>query len=167
MSALQQRDIVEPFTPEEPGTGLPERVAPPPVPPARRPAHRVGVVGPTILIGAGILLLLNNLGLIAGDTWLVLWRLWPVILIAVGLDILFGRRSLLGSALVAATRLVVLLGGAWVLASAMSPAAQVTIAQPRAGAASAAITIGPAVANLRIAASSDATLLIGGTVDRA
>lgn len=165
MSALQERDTVEPFAPEGPGDGL-YRSTPPHIPPARRSTRRVGFVGPSLLIGAGILLLLNNLGIVAWDTWLVLWRLWPVILIAVGLDILIGRRSLLTSALVAVALIVVLLGGTLLLASGMTSAGQETIAQPRSGATSASITIGPAVANLRIAAASDTTMLVGGTVDR-
>ena len=50
------------------------------------------VVGPLLLIGAGVLFLLNNLGIVDWAVWGSLWRLWPLALVAVGLDMLFGRR---------------------------------------------------------------------------
>ncbi len=51
---------------------------------------------PIILIGAGVIFLLANLGIIPSNPWPLIWNLWPVILIVIGLDILLGRRSLLG-----------------------------------------------------------------------
>lgn len=70
--------------------------------------HHGGLVWPVILIAAGVVFLLNNLGVLSWNVWATLWRLWPVLLIAIGLEILVGRRSLLGSALVALALLVVL-----------------------------------------------------------
>lgn len=63
------------------------------------PSHhyrRPSLFWPIILIGAGVILLLYNLGLLQTDPWLLLWNLWPVILIIIGLDILLGRRSIAG-----------------------------------------------------------------------
>ncbi|MFN8595566.1 MAG: DUF5668 domain-containing protein [Anaerolineae bacterium] len=45
---------------------------------------------PIVLIGAGVIFLPNNLGVIQGNPWSVIWRLWPVLLIALGLEILIG-----------------------------------------------------------------------------
>lgn len=70
--------------------------------------YRGGLVWPVILIAAGIVFLLNNLGLLGWNVWSTLFQLWPVLLIAIGLEILVGRRSLLGSALVALALLIVL-----------------------------------------------------------
>jgi len=53
---------------------------------------RGSLVGPIILIGLGIVFLLNNLGLLSWSVWEVILRLWPILLIAIGLDILLGRR---------------------------------------------------------------------------
>ena len=167
MNELQQRDKVDPFSAERPVNGVYHQPTAPPTPETRGQQRLRGIVGPTILIGAGALLLLNTTGFVAWDVWAVLWRLWPLIPIAIGLDILIGRRSLAGSALVAAAMLVLLIGGAWALMSGMTPAAQEAIAQPRNGVGRAEVTIAPAVANLRIAAASDGTLLVAGTVDRA
>lgn len=50
-----------------------------PLRPRPRPHRRRGIVGPTLLIASGSLLLLNTTGLVGWDVWAVLWRLWPVI----------------------------------------------------------------------------------------
>jgi hypothetical protein len=49
--------------------------------------------GPIILIGLGILFLLNNFKLITWDIWPLLFQFWPILLVAAGLDVLTGRRS--------------------------------------------------------------------------
>jgi len=59
-----------------------------------RPRRRSGsLLFPLVLIAAGILLLLSNLGLIQGDVWPSLLRYWPVLIVALGLDLLLGRPS--------------------------------------------------------------------------
>ncbi len=70
--------------------------------------YRGGFVWPIILIGAGLVFLLNNLGVIGWGIWDTLLRLWPILLIAAGLDLLVGRRFPLGSALLALLLIVVL-----------------------------------------------------------
>lgn len=70
--------------------------------------YRGGFVWPIILIGAGIVFLLNNMGRLDWSVWNTLLRLWPVLLIAIGLDILVGRRFPLGSALLGLLLIVVL-----------------------------------------------------------
>jgi len=53
---------------------------------------------PLVLIGIGVIFLLVNFGYLqANNVWAVLWRFWPVLLVLVGIDILFGGRSLLGA----------------------------------------------------------------------
>lgn len=44
---------------------------------------------PLILVGAGVLLLLNTLGVIPWASWSEIGRYWPVLVIAVGLSILW------------------------------------------------------------------------------
>ncbi len=58
------------------------------------PQHRRGasLIGPLILIAAGILFLLANLGLLPAGFWGAIWRFWPVILILLGLDIILSRQ---------------------------------------------------------------------------
>jgi hypothetical protein len=58
--------------------------------PQRR--HRHGLFWPLILIGAGLVFLLANYGLIQPVSFLALLALWPVLLILLGIDIAFARR---------------------------------------------------------------------------
>ena len=98
--------------------------------------YRRSLVGPVILIGFGVILLLNNLGLLSWTIWDTLFRLWPVILIAIGLDILIGRRSLWGSLLSAALVLAIFGGAIWLFASRPAGGEAVTteqISQPLGG----------------------------------
>ena len=66
----------------------------------------LSIVGPFILIGIGIVLLLQQLNMIQWSFWEVAFRLWPLIIIAVGADILIARRSYIG----AVASLLVVLG---------------------------------------------------------
>jgi hypothetical protein len=56
--------------------------------PERSPAEggRRNVVGPLILLGAGVLLLLNNLQFVPWSIWRDLWPFWPVLLVVLGLE---------------------------------------------------------------------------------
>lgn len=61
---------------------------------------------PIVLIGIGVIWLLSNLGVIGAVNFGILLRLWPLVLIVIGLDLLFGRRwpalsALIGLATVA------------------------------------------------------------------
>ncbi len=73
--------------------------------------RRPGITGPIILISFGVIFLLNNLDLIELNLWDVIMRFWPILLIAIGLDILIGRRSAWGAVIAAAVVLAILAGG--------------------------------------------------------
>jgi hypothetical protein len=47
---------------------------------------------PVILVGAGVILLLKNFGVLQDFNFHILFRLWPLILVVIGLDLIFGRR---------------------------------------------------------------------------
>jgi hypothetical protein len=68
----------------------PPTYGPAPATPHQR--RRGGVVGPLILIFLGCVFLLQNTGYLPPNFWLNLWRLWPVILVLVGLELLLANR---------------------------------------------------------------------------
>ena len=97
---------------------IPESAAPilpQPFPDGERPhtpqvrQERRSFLWPVVLIGVGVLLLLSNLGLFPESGWAVLWRFWPVALVALGLDVLIGRRSL-GGAIASGILILILVG---------------------------------------------------------
>jgi hypothetical protein len=120
-----------------------------------------------LLIGLGILFLLSNLGVLALDFWSILFRFWPVLLIAVGLDILLGRRSGVGALLALLLLAVVLLGGlagsagAWGLASNGETR---VISQGLEEARQAEITLASGVSQLVVDSAPTPNQLIEGTV---
>src|SRR4030081_150733 len=70
-------------------SGAPPTYGPPPATQRRR---RGGVVGPLILIFLGGVFLLQNTGYLPPNFWFNLWRLWPVILVLVGIELLLANR---------------------------------------------------------------------------
>jgi hypothetical protein len=86
-------------------------------PPNRHHRRGGGVLIPLVLILVGVVLLLQNLGLVSPEIWPSLVRLWPLLLILVGLEVLLSRR--LGGSARLAVMLVALIGaGAWATANA-------------------------------------------------
>lgn len=60
----------------------------------KRNQHRRSGINPIsaiMLISLGILFLANNFGYLPWAIWLTLWRLWPILLVAIGFRLLLGR----------------------------------------------------------------------------
>ncbi len=53
--------------------------------------HGSGVTTALILIFAGIIFLLNNFGVLPWSVWAMAWKLWPLILVILGVQTLFGK----------------------------------------------------------------------------
>lgn len=127
----------------------------------------INLVGPTILIGIGIIMLLNNLGYLDWGLWEVL-SLWPVLLIAAGLEILVGRRSLLG-AFVAAVIVATLIAGAiWIVGISPTESARsaqtIEISEPLSDIEAARITLAPNIGQVNVAALDDSGNFVEGTI---
>jgi hypothetical protein len=111
-------NVQEPFEEEQttPLPTIPEEPPKPPYEPRRPPRRRPpSVFWPLVFIGAGVMLLLSNLGYLPWQSWGVLWRLWPLLIIALGIDLLIGRRSVIG-AIVSGVLIIVLIGGIVIIA---------------------------------------------------
>lgn len=137
--------------------------------------HRPSLVGPAILILLGGALLLANLGLLRANWWDLL-RLWPVILILAGLDIL-ARHSRWGSLLVAALMVALVAGLFYVMVTGPLPGAppllagsaragRVTreVSQDLSGAKQVDVQIRMGVGELRLAALDDSPRLMEGAL---
>lgn len=134
--------------------------------------RRSGLIGPIILIAVGVLLLLNTLNLLPWSIWETLWRFWPVLLILLGLEILIGRRSWVGSLIVLAVAAVAVIT---VVAIGLSAGTITTAAgerqmlsQPLADASRADVTINFGVGTATLySLPAGSPNLIEGTVDNA
>jgi hypothetical protein len=127
----------------------------------------VSLFWPLLLIGLGLLLLLQNFGRLPPGVWGALVPLWPVLLVVLGLDMLVGRRSWWGG-------VVVTLAGALLVAGALTWAAiratTLTGGETRAliqtplGAQTAAVRLEVGVGDLDVAALGPSLSLMEGDV---
>lgn len=132
-----------------------------------RTNHRRSLFGPMLLIGLGLLLLLNNLGWLQVEIWELVARFWPLLLIAAGLDLLLGRRGFAGGLLA-----LLLIGGVVlgtlnlgsVESAALEQADRQTIRQPLAGASRAEVEIDAGVSRLQVSGAPATEQLIEGTL---
>lgn len=65
-----------------------------------RPQRTPSIAFPLVLIALGIAFLLANVGALRGVTWDEVFRLWPVLVILAGIDLLLRPRSFAAAALV-------------------------------------------------------------------
>lgn len=72
-----------------------------------RRKFRGSIIVPLLVITVGVLFLLSNLGLLTRDLWTVFGRLWPVLIIALGVEFILGDRTLRDALAVIVSLLVV------------------------------------------------------------
>lgn len=133
---------------------------------------RKSLVWPLVLIGLGAILLLNNLGIVDWSIWSVLWRMWPLLVIAVGLDLILGRRSGVWAAITVVIVLAMFAGGFWLISGVTGTwqidPVTVSIAQELEGAESAEVHIQMGVGLLEMESQAEpGDLLIEGKIDLA
>jgi hypothetical protein len=128
---------------------------------------REGFVGAILLIGLGIVFLLSNLGYLTLNVWEMVIRLWPLLLVAIGLDIAIGRRSVWGGIVGLVIILVMLVGALWIYGVRQAGGQSLTgeqISQGLDGVTKARIEIVPALGALHIGSVPEPDGLISGTV---
>ena len=128
--------------------------------------RRSSIVLPSILILLGILLLLYNLGLVDWNVWAAIARFWPLILVALGLELILGRGSISRS-IVIIIILVIISGLALRHPTARGAVTRTRVEKPLSGATSAQIQINMGVGALYLSSLPDSSDLISGTVDTA
>jgi hypothetical protein len=131
--------------------------------------RRNEIVGPVFMIGLGAVLLMSNFGILIWDAWETLWRLWPLLIIAIGLEIIVGRRSLWISLLSVIFIFAVLIGVLWLSDIGIGtlegqPLAEDEISQPLGEATRAEIVLAPAVGDLVVEALPPGEELVAGTL---
>jgi hypothetical protein len=129
--------------------------------------RRVSLVGPVILIGLGVVFLLNNMGLLAWSVWDVVIRLWPVLLIAAGLEIILSRFSAWGSLLAVVLTVAIFAGALWLLEPDIGArqTAGEEVSQALGEATQARVVIEPGVGSLNIEALPESANLAEGVVN--
>lgn len=131
------------------------------------------IVGPTFSIGLGAIFMANNLGLLSWDSWMSILRLWPLLIIAIGLEIFIGRKNIWFSAVGVGAALSLLAAGLWLSGGILGvdrvappgiPIVGEQIRQPLNGAESAQVKIDSSVGALSVDSLSGGKNLIEGTI---
>ncbi len=130
--------------------------------------HRRGcLVGPLLLVGFGVALLGGNFGWFRESLWTVLLRAWPVVLVAIGIDLLVPRRTVWGTLLSAVLIAGVLAGGLW-LSSTSVPSLRGSSAEavdvPLSAGAGADVEIRPSVGQLLLGPGKASGGLVEATI---
>lgn len=133
------------------------------------PVHTRGIVLPVVLIGLGVLFLLSTMEIMDWGTWGNIWRLWPLILIAFGLEILVGRKSTVGALLIAGLLLVALATAlavwAWKPYAGQTITTE-TISRSLQGAREANVSLDFGAGTFTLGDLSDSSDLISGSIER-
>lgn len=147
--------------------------------------RRRGLALPVMLIAFGLVFLMSNLGYLAWNPWEAAFRLWPLLIVAVGLDLLLGRGSagpwaLFGLLVMVALLVTVAIFGSWLLTSQRvigwsstgpevvlaGPVSSEHFSQPLESARQAEVRLDFGAGILRVGAQSEPAGLIDGTVVR-
>jgi hypothetical protein len=123
------------------------------------------LVVPVILILFGVLLLLDSLNIIPGIDWMTLFKFWPVILIAIGVEIILGRRvSCAGIFLLV---IVIIIGAALTWWSFVDEGDRTTelVTFPLSGVERAALELDTGFGKLGVAGAGDMSQLLVGELD--
>jgi hypothetical protein len=130
--------------------------------------RRPSIVGPVILITVGLLALLHNLDVLPANFWLTLWRLWPVVLILIGVEIFLSQLRLpwlvnlvlAMGVVVAAVVGVVFVAYQWPVEADTSRGEPLHIERDRQGATSASVRLSFGMGELRVGAVSGDKILV-------
>ncbi len=124
-----------------------------------------GFVLPLLLVATGIVFLLNNLGILGRDVWDVIIHLWPILLIAIGLDLMIGQKSTRRWWPAVLVLIVILIGAFFAL---LETSKQMTTERPFSqdlnGVTQAEVSLICSSCSLQLGTSSTPGMLIEGTV---
>lgn len=127
--------------------------------------ERRGVVWPVLLILAGAILLLDNLGRLDLSLWELLFRLWPAILLAIGIELLVPTRSAASYLLTVLLVLAVFAGSYWLLTTTDSRrGATESIEEPLDGDGPVSLILEPVIGTLRLHPGTARQGLLAGSI---
>ncbi|HWQ82968.1 MAG TPA: DUF5668 domain-containing protein [Anaerolineales bacterium] len=128
--------------------------------------NRRGLVGATVMICLGAIFLMANFGLLAMDIWSLVLQFWPILLIAIGFDIIFGRRSLILSLFGVLLVVAILIGAVWYSSFPVrsTQITATTINQTLEGATQADVQIDTGVGEVNIGSLDEGDALVAGSV---
>lgn len=127
--------------------------------------HNQGIAAPTILVGLGLIILFDNYGNITINIWSLLLRYWPLMIVAIGIDVLVGRRKLWISVMISLILLAFILGLIFSGAGRTGQRVEIeTIQEPAGSITHAEIDLRYAVGEISLSGTSNSTYLIDAQI---
>lgn len=126
-----------------------------------------GWVWAVISLGLGTIFLLANFGYLPWNSLSLLLKLWPLLLVALGLDLIFQGRSPAATIIGVLLAVLIVLAVGWyaISNSPMARTGSTVVTQPLEDAASANVRITDPVGRLELSAGASDGLLLEGTAD--
>ncbi|TLM99598.1 hypothetical protein FDZ74_17780, partial [bacterium] len=124
-------------------------------------------IGGVVFLGLGGVLLAGNLNALPWSGLDLLLRLWPVLIVALGLDLMMqGRTSTLGGIIVILLAIALVAGMVWIgfAGPGSTGVAPVEINQPLEGAQTASVHVTLLAGDVNVTAGASGNRLISGTV---
>ena len=123
-----------------------------------------GYTGATVVTGLGVLFLWANLGHLTISIWDLVLRLWPLIIVAVGLDLLIGKRRPWSAIAGILVGMVITAGIFWLVVNSSFTTSYNSeeVSLSRSGANAARGTISLPVGKLNLAAGAEGDILLSG-----
>jgi hypothetical protein len=128
---------------------------------------REGIVASTFLIGTGVIFLLANLGYLNVSVWQMVLTLWPILIIAIGFDILIGRRSVWASIAGIVVIVAILLGSLWLFGATLTSGTTLTgeqLEQSLEGASRAIVNLEGGAGDMQVSTTDQPDILLVGSV---
>jgi hypothetical protein len=127
-----------------------------------------GLAGAVFLLGLGAVFLLGNFGYLQLNPWYVLITIWPILLVAIGIDILVGRHRTWWTTLLGLFLIVAIMAGALWVAGVGLPGSQVVTGDQvefsLQGASRAEVKILPSAGTVRLDRLENSDALLVGVV---
>jgi hypothetical protein len=125
-----------------------------------------GTAANTFWVAFGLALLLSNLGRISWENWEILLGLWPVFIVALGLDLVFGKQNVWGRLAAGAIILLVMGGLVWIFDTGPTSGSYdlTRVVQERGEIEQAEVVLRPTVGFLKLYAQGSVSSLVEGEI---
>lgn len=128
---------------------------------------REGLVASTFIIGLGVIFLLANLGYLNVSVWQMILTLWPILIIAIGFDILVARRSMWASIAGMLVIAAILVGSLWLFGASFAGGTALSgdpIEQSLNGATRAQVIVEGGVGGMQVRSAEQPQVLLRGSI---
>lgn len=127
-----------------------------------------GIAWQIFWLGLGVLFLLGNFGYLSLNTWQIVVNYWPLLLVALGIDILFGRRAGVAGRAVSVVLALALLAGLVFLIIAQpvigSSMTSQALSESLQGATSAEVNLSQAAGEMQVSRGAASGQLVSGNL---